>query len=817
MTKLLQDLRYAFRQMRTAPAFAFVAIASLALGIGANAAIFQLIDAVRLRPLPISHPEQLAEIRIAGGNKGFGVTNGMYGELTRPVWWELKEHHEPFSGVFAWSTYDARIGRGNESHTVKALEASGEFFSVLGIQPWRGRLFGVGDGPESACTNPGVVVSYPYWQSRMAGRELANKETLVLDGMLEPVIGVTPPGFSGLAVGDSFDIAVPLCRSKGERAEDFDVSVMGRLEPGWSLDRASARMGAASAGIFEATAPSGYSSQLVQTFKNFRLGVYSASAGVSWLRGEYDRSLWLLLGITALVLLIACANLANLMLARASVREREFSVRLAIGASRFDLLRQSLAESGLIAVIGTALGVALAQGLSRVLIWSLSSENNAIVLATGIDWRVLLFAASVAVSTCLIFGVTPALRSVAAQPVTAMKSGGRGMIGGRERFSTQRMLVVAQISVSLVLLVGALLFVRSFRSLTTMNTGMREQGITLAFFQMNDLHLPKDRLAEFKRQLLNEVRTIPGVLDAATTTTIPLLGGSWTHTIHAGAAEGESKFSWVSPDYFKTMGIPVLEGRAVEESDTMASPRVAVVNQTFVRRFFGSANPVGQTLRTSAEPQYPETVYEIVGVIPDTKYNDVRGGTPPMAFAPALQYPNDGPWVAMMVYANTSPETAIKRRLAETHPEVVASFSDFRSDVTDGLKRERLLAILSGFFGVLAALLAMVGLYGVMSYMIARRRNEIGVRVALGANQSQVILMVMREAAKLLLVGAFTGILLSLAAGRGAESLLFGLKPHDPLTLAASVLLLLVVAAGASLLPAWRAAKVDPMEALRYE
>jgi predicted permease len=817
MTKLLQDLRYALRQLRISPVFALVAIASLALGIGANTAIFQLLDTVRLRPLPIPHPEQLAEIRIVGGNEGFGINNGAYGQLTRPVWWEIKEHHEPFSGVFAWSAYDARIGRGSNSRPAKALEASGEFFAVLGIQAWRGRLFGVGDGPDSACKNPGVVVSYSYWRSQMAERELGGNDSLIVDGRPEAVIGVTPPGFFGLSVGDSFDIAVPLCRSNDERAEVFDVTVMGRLRPGWSLQRASAQMGAASGGIFEANAPAGYSSEHIQTFKNFKLGVYGASTGVSLLRDQYDRSLWLLLAITALVLLIACANLANLMLVRASGREREFAVRLAIGASRADLLRQSLVESGLIAVMGTAAGIVLAQGLTRVLIWSLSADNNVIALATGVDWRVLLFAASVAVSTCLIFGVVPALRSVSAQPVTSMKSGGRGMTGARERFSAQRMLVVAQISVSLVLLVGALLFVRSFRGLMNLDTGMREKGITLAFFEFSDLHLPKDGLAEFKRQLLTEVRAVPGILDAATTTHVPLLGGSWEHQIRVDAIEDSSKFTWVSPGYFEVMGIPVLEGRGFAETDTSASTRVAVVNQTFVRQFLGGINPIGHTLRTSPEPQYPSTVYEIVGVIPDTKYNDIRGITPPMVFAPASQFPAQGPWVAMMIYANASPEIAIKRRLAETHPAIVTLFSDFRSDVTDGLKRERLLAMLSGFFGALAALLAMVGLYGVMSYMVARRRNEIGIRVALGANRGQVIAMVMREAARLILIGAAAGTLLSLAAGRGAKVLLFELKPHDPLTLAASVLLLAVVAACASFLPARRAAKVDPMEALRYE
>jgi predicted permease len=439
------------------------------------------------------------------------------------------------------------------------------------------------------------------------------------------------------------------------------------------------------------------------------------------------------------------------------------------------------------------------------------------MLGTNTDWRVLLFATAVAVLTCLIFGTVPAMRSVSAQPVAALKTGGRGMTGGRERFSVQRLLVVTQISVSLVLLVGALLFVRSFHRLMTVDTGMRQRGITLAFLGFVDLKLPADRYEDFKRELLDEVRSVPGVLDAATTTNVPLFGSSWTHNVRVNATEGASKFTWVSPAYFKTMGIPLQAGRGFTENDTASSSRVAVVNQAFIRQFLGGANPIGQTLRTSPEPRYPSTVYEIVGVIPDTKYNDIRTGTPPMAFAPAPQYPAPAPWAAVMIYSNTLPEVAIRRKIAETHPEVIVDLIDFQSNIADGLKRERLLAMLSGFFGALAALLAMVGFYGVMSYMITRRRNEIGIRVALGANRGQVVFMVMREAARLLLIGVAAGTLLSLVAGRGAESLLFGLKPHDPLTLLTSIVLLAAIAALASFVPARRAAKVDPMVALRYE
>ncbi len=816
---LWQDVRHGARILRLNPGFACVAIASLGLGIGANAAIFQLLDAVGLRSLPVQNPQQLAEIRIVGGNKGFGLVNGAYSELTRPLWEQLRDHHEGFSGVFAWKPDAFRVGTGESARRRQGLNVSGEFFTVLGVLPYRGRLLLPVD-EANACPATRAIVSYAYWQSQMGGRELSSASKLMLDGHLVEVIGVTPPEFFGLAVGESFEIAIPFCRPKEMRRDQFELSVIGRLQGGWKLPQATARLDASSPGIFEATAPAGYAAKSIERYKESRLAAYPAAQGVSWLRQSYQSSLWLLLAITGMVLLIACANLASLMLARASTREREIAVRLALGASRVRLIRQLLVESALLAGLGAAAGLVLAQGLSRILVWSISSENDAVHLAVGLDWRVLLFAAAVTAVTCVVFGAVPALRASAIDPGTAMKAGGRGMTGSRERFSLQRLIVVTQISLSTMLLVGALLFVRSFWNLVRFDPGMREAGITIAFIGFEDNHIVPERRSECRRTLWSEIRAVPGVLDCATTTNPPLVGGSWTHGIQVGATEGSSKFTWVSPTYFQTMGIPLLGGREFKDSDTASSPRVAIVNKAFARQFAAGASPIGKTLRTSPEPQYPETIYEIVGVIPDTQYNNLRDSIPAMAFAPDSQLPDPQAYTAIMIHSDLNPlmvMNMVKHTLAGNHPNMIMELRDFQGMVRGGLLRERLMAMLAGFFGLLAAVLATIGLYGVIAYMVSKRRNEIGVRVALGAGRTQIVAMVMREAGRMLLIGVTVGTAMALAAGRGIRSVLFGLEPYDPWTLFIAAGLLAAIAAIASFLPARRASMLDPMAALRSE
>ena len=813
-----RDLRYGVRQLMLSPVFALVAVGSLTLGIGANTAIFQLLNAVRLRSLPVPAPSELAEIRIAGGNGGMGV-NEEYGPLTRPVWQQLRDHVSSFSGMFAWNIDYANVGKGAELERVRAMRVSGDFFRVLEIQPWRGRLLMRED--ESACPSTRAIISYPYWQTRFGGREIGAETKLIVNDELQQVIGVTPPGFFGPAVGDRFDIIQPFCQPKEPlRADIFEITVMGRLRPGVALGRASAELSALSRGIFAATVPTGYGSQVADTYKKFRLTAYSAANGVSHLREEYSASLRLLLGITGLVLVLACGNIANLMLARAGARQREIAVRLALGASRFRILRQMLMESFWLAALGAAFGMALAQLLSRVLVASLSTRQSAVHLETATDWRVLLFTVAAAGLTCFVFGVIPGLRATRTEPASAMKSGSRGMTASRERFSAQRLMIVGQIAISLVLVFAAMLFVRSFRYLIDLDPGMRESGITVAFAFFSKSNIPRAQWSDFRDRLLAEVQSGAGIESAAATTMPPLNGGAWGHGVRVGNVESFSMFTGVSPSYLETMAIPLLAGRNFNDRDTAASPRVALVNETWVHRFLGNANPIGTTMLTREEPGYPATVYQIIGVMRDSRYSDIRDATPPIAFVPAKQYPMQGPWTAFMIHSRgpSSPVmNFVKRRIAASHPEIIVDAFDFRLAIQQRLARERLMAMLSGFFGVLALLVAGIGLYGVISYITAQRRNEIGIRMALGARRMQVLRMVLREAALLLLAGTATGVLLSLAAGQSARSLIFGITAWDPRTLAGAAVLLALVALGAALLPARRAAGIDPAITLRYE
>src|SRR5713101_2767157 len=827
---LLQDVRFALRTLRKSWGFAVTAVLTLALGIGANAAIFQLLDAVRLRNLPVAKPATLAAVRIKSGTRGFGITSGGDFDtmLSYPMWEQIRLHQQSFSGVFAWAQSGwVSLGEGAQERHAQLLWVSGQMFSVLGVPPLRGRMFTEKDDQPN-CGLPGVAISYALWQGEFGGQDSAIGSRLIIEGHPTEVIGVTPRSFFGMEVGRGFDIAVPFCSLTTyapaalttTRSDFFWLHVVGRLKQGLTLEQASSQLSAMSPGFIEVTLPTGYSSTSLNIYKNFRLAAYPGGNGISWLRQTYDTSLWLLLGTTGLVLLIACANLANLMLVRASTRAREMAVRLALGASRWRLIRQLLSEGLLLAAGGALLGIVLAGVFSRSLIRFLSTEGDTIRLDLSMDWRVLLFTGLIAIATCVIFGLVPAFRSSRADPGLALKSGSRGSTAGPERFSFQRLLVVSQLAVSVVLLVGALLFVRSFWNLVKLDPGFRERGILIAVLDFRRLTFSPERNTEFIRELLTETRTVPQAESAATSTHIPLNGGSWNLGVHVNGLEGGSKFTWVSPKYFQTMSIPLLAGREFSDLDTRTSPRVAIVNETFVQKYLSGQNPLGNVIRTTPEPGYPPSEYEIVGVIKDTKYDELREPAPAITFAPADQYPNAGAWAILFIRFSSPPSAAIsavRDKLSAVSPAITFDFHVFHTDFQNGLVRVRLMALLSGFFGALAALLAMIGLYGVMSYIVAMRKNEIGIRMALGASRASVIGIIVRQTLTMLGVGVGAGLVLSMAAARGANSLLYGLEANDPLTLFSAAAFLAAVALAASYIPAYRASRVDPMNALRYE
>ncbi len=820
-----QDLRFALRTLLKSPAFTVTAVLTLALGIGANTAIFQLLDAVRLRSLPVADPNSLVKVQIKGF-QGFGWFENDTA-ITTPLFDQIRKQRGAFSGFFSWNSNRFYIGQGDQVRLAEGMWVSGELFQMLGIVPIRGRLF-TPDDDRPGCGISGAVISYSFWQSEYGGKDTAIGSSIVIYGHSAPVIGVTPPGFFGLEVGKEFAVAVPTCTVPrfipGDgtliRRDIFWLQIMGRLKPGASVHQASAQLQAASPGMFEATVPLGYSPSEQDTYRNFRLAAYPGRNGRNAPRESYDTSLWLLLGTTGLVLLIACANLANLMLARASSREKEMAVRLALGASSRRILRQLLLESFVLAITGSLLGVGLASFLSRTVVRLLSTERDPFYLATSIDWRVLSFTAFVAVSTCLLFGLAPAVQSSRTEPGTVLKSGGRGMTAGRQRFSFQQALVISQIAFSLVLLAGALLFVRSFWNLMTLDPGFREGGILRVYLNFKRLDLPPERYETFKHELLEQIRTIPMVEAAATSTHVPLDGGFFSLDVRIGSMEGSPKVTWVSPGYFQTMQIPLLAGRDFTDRDTTASPPVAIVNETFARQFFGAGTPLGKTLRTVAEPHYKATEYEIVGLTKDTKYSGLRDAVSPEIFVPAQQYP-EKIYLTNVFVRHSAPSAAViaalREKLGPLYPEMKVETHVFQTEIQSGLVRERLMALLSGFFGVLAALLAMIGLYGVIAYIIALRRNEIGIRMALGATRQNVIAIILRQTLALLGLGVAIGLLFTVAVTNGARSLLFGLHANDPLTLIAAALFLTVVALAASFWPAYRATRHNPMKALRYE
>jgi len=620
-----QDVHYGARLLRLNKGFFTVATLSLGLGIGANTAIFQLLDAVRLRMLPVSHPEQLAELQIA---KNEHCCSGNFSDRrphsTYAQWEQIRDHQQAFSRIFAWGDTRFNLSESGEVRFAEGLWVSGDSFKTLGVQPLLGRLISDEDD-RRGCGSPRAVISYAFWQRQFGGDPEVVGRKVSLEGHRLNILGVTPANFFGVEVGRNFDVAVPLCAEpliNGEESHltkrhHWWLAIIGRLKPGWTITRAAAQSNAISAEVFGNTVPPNYRPDAAKYYTKYKLTAVAAGSGVSSLRQSYEEPLLLLLGIAGLVLLIACSNLANLMLARASTREREMAVRLAIGANRARLMRQMLAESLLLMLIGTATGAFLAQFLSRYLVSFLTTGDNPLFVELAPDWRVLGFTAAVAILTCILFGLTPALRATRTAPASAMKASGRGLTADRQRFGLGRALVISQIALSLVLLVGALLFVRSLRNLLTLDAGFRENGLLITSIDISRLNFSPARRGVLYRELLDGLRRTPGVEQAATASIVQVSGNGWNDTIEIfGQRAGKRLIPWldrVSPGYFRTMGPPLVAGRDFDDRDTSSSPEVAIVNQEFCNKFLGRSNPLGRQFRVLAGPGEAQHVYQIIG------------------------------------------------------------------------------------------------------------------------------------------------------------------------------------------------------------
>jgi len=830
MASLWKDLRYGLRMLVLSPGFTVIAVVTLALGIGANTAIFQLIDTIRLRTIPVKNPEELATVRIADRHWGSGQFSGPYSQLTFPMWEQIRNRQQGFSQIAVWSAQQFNLATGGEIRYAKTLRVSGEFFQVLGVMPLLGRLLGPADD-QPGCAVGGADISYAFWQRNFGGDPSIVGKRVSLNGNSFEIVGVTPPGFNGISVGDTFDVAVPVCIEPIVSPRNNRLTIrhawwlasIGRLKPGWSVARSNAQMNALTPAILQETIPPFYDSETVKKYLEYKLGVFSASTGFSQLRRDSETPLWLLLGISGLVLLIACANLANLMLARAGARERQITIRLALGATRARMIRELLSESILLAVAGSICGLFLAFAVSRMLVAFLSTADTQIFLELGTDWRVLGFATALAVLTTVLFGLAPAFRATRGEPAALLQSGSRGMTGGRERFTLRRVLVVSQVSLSVVLLTGALLFARSLRNLTTLNIGFQQNGILIASVDFTRLHVPEDQYTEYKRALSTPIKAIPGVEAAANAMLVPFGGNTWNDDIITEGSDKDQGVAWLNylgPGYFQAIGTPLLAGRDFDDRDTATSVRVAIVNQAFVRKILKGADPLGKRFRIHEPPGKPRPLYEIVGVTGDNKFDDMHEEFLPFVYFPATQQEKPGPDDQIIIRSSLplgGLMASIKQAINDVNPGIEFEFTVFKTKVHNSLVKDELLATLSGFFGFLAALLAAIGLYGVISYMVVQRTKEIGIRMAIGAKRVDVVGMILRQAGILTVAGLVIGTGLALASAQVAKSLLYGLKPRDPFTLVLAVLTLTAVAALASFLPAYRASRLDPLKALRYE
>ena len=832
-----KDLRYAARMLRRSPGFTLVAIASLAIGIGANTAIFSVADAILLRSLPVRNPEELRIVLWTGerpfaGHSGYG-TRGRSGMLILSsfpysTYQQFVSNVPQFSDLMGFASSKVTVIAGAESHYADAELVTGNFFPGLGVTALGGRTLTPEDDRASAA--PVAVISYQYWERHLGLRPEAVGRTIFINGRPVTVVGIVPRTFLGIRPGRVPDLFLPMALTGlfGNKFYDLRdvntawVQIMGRLRPGVSDGQAMAALGA----IMQRSAVAAEKKR-GKKGEPWRPVLENGAGGLQLLRDGASGTLLVLSTVVGLVLLIACANLANLLLARGVARRREIAVRLSIGAGRWRLVRQLLTESLLLAGLGAGLGLALAAPLGK-LVLSVAGGGEKIVVDAHLDWRALLFTATAALATALLFGLMPALRATRVDLTPALKAGSGSALGSNPQLRVSRFLIAGQVALSTLLLAGAGLFVRTLVNLSRIDPGFQAQRLLLFSVDGSHSGYQGNKLLGLYERIREKVAAIPGVR-AVTLSQYALISNSMSDgdvTIPGyKSPDGRTPVIdqlLVGSGFLTTVGIPVLLGRDLDERDGPKAPRAAVVNETFARKYFAGQSPVGRIFYFGdGKNPHPEDRIEIVGVSKDAKYDSLKYEILPTAYLPYLQSPASM-WGMTFELRTALPPMAIagavQRAVAEIDRNVpVAEMRTQEEQIRMTLGTERMFAGVVGSFGVIAALLAAIGLYGVMAYTVARRTNEIGIRLALGAGRGDVQWMVLRESLWMVAAGLVVGIPAALVLTQLVREALYGIKPNDPLSFVAAGVLMVTVAAVAAWIPARRAARVDPMRALRCE
>lgn len=833
---VLRDVGYACRELRRSKGVTIVAVLSLALGIGANTAIFSVVNALMLRALPVAEPERLVALSI--GEHERSPVDGR--RWSYGFWQAIEQRADAFDGAIAWSGARFDLSNGGEVDPVTGLFASGDFFRVLGVPALVGRTLTAEDDVRgSAQAGPIAMISHRMWQTRFGGSPDVVGTPLVIQGIPFTIVGVTDPHFTGLEVGQAFDVALPLAEEPLIRGSQsfinppFDrmnywLRIAFRLKPGQSVESAGALVRGLQPQLRDASVPPELPG-FAEGYLKEPLTIVSAGTGMSLLRQTYRRPLVVLLAVVALVLLLACTNIASLLLARAMARGHELSVRLALGASRWRIARQLLIESLVLAASGAVAGLLVAAWASRALVAQLSTASTTVSLDLQLDWRVLAFTALTTMMTAVLCGVAPAFRTTGVAPIDVLKEQGRG-IAGERRITLTGGLLVAQVALSLTLVVAAGLFVGTFARLTRVPLGFDSDRLLLVTANAGRASVaPAERSTLYDR-LVDAAGAVPGVAITAASTSTPVSGTDMslrvdvTDEARSPDVEVRAKYTFVTPGWFATYGVPIRTGRDVSLSDSGRAPPVAIVNSAFADRFFPGRPAIGESIGVSVGPrgEMPLGTRTIVGVVGNTVYRSLREETQPVMFFPIAQWNLPIPLSASVTLgirpvggAPASLSAGVTAALTAIEPRLGLTIRTLHDQVRESVHQERLIGLIAGLFGVLALLLAGLGLYGVTSYGVTRRRMEIGIRMALGATPPAVVRLVLSRVCVLVGIGVLIGAGLSIWLSQFVASLLYGVRPGDPLVIGGAALILLTVAASAAWLPTRRALGIVPAEILR--